>query len=73
METIFDHNITQEECRYITSLSKSEYLRYFEQESAYSDIAMLYYRRGNKNMYRKYLDKLSYDMREACIRTVTHP
>lgn len=73
METIFDHNITQEEYRYITSLSKSEYLRYCGQERAYSDIAMMYYRRGNKNMFRKYLDKLPFDMREACIRTVTHP
>lgn len=74
METVFDHNITKEEYENICGSSgKDFYLKCLGQESAYCDIACLYYHRKNNAMYRKYLDKLSLDMREACIRTVTHP
>ena len=74
METIFDHNITKEESEDICrGFSKREYLDFVDQETSYYDIACLYYHRKNNAMYRKYLDKLSLDMREACIRTVTHP
>ena len=73
METIFDHNITKEEYINISGCQDKEfYLKYLDQESAYCHIAMLYHHRKNYAMYKKYLDKLSVDMREACIRTVTH-
>ncbi len=75
METVFDHNITEEEWKAtIGSLSKTTYSRIMDQESAYQDIATLFFVRGDIERAKEYANKLSspLDMYDL-YRTWYHP
>lgn len=75
METIFDHNITDEELKSICAdaLSLNEYFHYMDEIIAYQDIAALFYIRGNMKKAKEYADKLPLTMRYEFWRTMTHP
>ncbi len=47
METVFDHNITEEEWNCICGLDKELYLKVVDEDSARLHLAFLYYRRSN--------------------------
>lgn len=70
METIFDHNPTEEEikCLYGRVKTKEEHLvDPFSQGTEYAMIYRLYKRRGNKEMAEKYGALLSPDYRQQDI------
>lgn len=79
METIFDHNPTEEEVRKIIgSMTKEEYLKFLtldkDNNNGYYDIAYLYYYRSNLPKMRKYSKKMtSINMINSFWRNVTHP
>ena len=73
METVFDHNITDEEWEFIGAIDKELYLSCVDADSANQDIAFLYYNRGNNAMYERYLKKLPLEIRQQVIRTTSHP
>ncbi len=73
METVFDHNITEKEWNYIRGSRKDFYLKIVDQETAYYDIAALYYHRGNEEMATVYANKLSPQYRNDLWRILTHP
>lgn len=58
METILDHNITDEEWKDLfgVKMSRSEYLDGLDQRKAYEHLFYLYRSRGNKKMAKRYLD-----------------
>ena len=63
METILDHNITDEEWEDLfgIKMSRSEYLDELDQRKAYDHLFYLYQSRGDKIMAKKYLDKTPND------------
>lgn len=73
METVFDYNITPEECQRIGILDKEFYLKYYTEDDANMDLAYLFYIRNEKKKASKYADKLPLDMKNDFWRTVTHP
>lgn len=79
METIFDHNPTDEEVRKIVgSMTQEEYLKFLtldkDNNTGYYDIAYLYYYRSNLPKMRKYSRKMtSINMINSFWRNVTHP
>lgn len=73
METVFDHNITEKEWKYVCGDEKKSYLKYIDKETALYDIAVLYYHRGNEEMATVYANKLSPQKRNDLWRTLTHP
>lgn len=74
METVFDHNITEKEWKYIHgNCRKDFYLKILDQETAYYDIATLFYLRGDKKMATVYANKLSPQYRNDLWRILTHP
>lgn len=73
METVFDHNITDEEWKWVRGTKKDLYLSTVDPETALRDIASLYWLRGNKEMAHKYSDMLSPTKRNSLWQTLLHP
>lgn len=73
METVFDYNITPEEWEYICGMTKEVYLSIIGQESAYQDLAALFYIRGDMKRATEYAEKLPPDVKYDLWRTLTHP
>lgn len=64
IETVFDHNITEEEWENMYgSCTQNKYTSFIGQETAFYDIATLFYLRGNKEKATEYANKLSPDRR----------
>ena len=72
METVFDHNITGDEWKFIGDIDKKLYFSCVDADSANKDIASLYYHRGDNAMYERYQKKLPLEMRQELIRTISH-
>lgn len=66
METIFDHNVTDEELKNLfgMTMTKKEYVNGLDQRKAYDHIFFLYQNRGDKKMAKKYLNKTPNDKRK---------
>ncbi len=73
METVFDYNITPEEWEYICGMTKEVYLSIIGQESAYQDLAALFYIRGDMKRATEYAEKLPPEVKYDLWRTLTHP
>ena len=73
METVFDHNITDDEWSKIREIDKDTYIKFFDSETQLADIASLYWLRGNKELAKKYSDMLSPTKRNSLWRTLLHP
>ena len=73
METVFDYNITPEECKSIGILNKEFCLKHYIEDDFNLDLAHLFYIRKDKKKAREYADKLPVDMKNDFWRTVTHP
>lgn len=73
METVFDYNITPEECKRIGMLDKGFYLENCTEDDANMDLALLFHIRNEKEKAREYADKLPLDMKNEFWRTITHP
>ena len=73
METVFDYNITPEECQRIGMLDKVFYLENCTEDDANMDLALLFHIRNEKEKAREYADKLPLDMKNEFWRTITHP
>lgn len=73
METVFDHNITDEEMVMLGMIDKETFLRLANQEDANYTLALLFYYRGDKRKAKKYADRLSPNLMNDFWRTVTHP
>ncbi len=74
METVFDYNITPEEWAYIyTGTTKEFYLSYVNEEIANSDLATLFYLRGDMKRATYYAEKLPLNVKYDLWRTLTHP
>ncbi len=61
METIFDHNVTEEEVKLLLGLeiSKERFMEWkLDKEANFSCIYRLYLIRGDKEKAKKYFDKL---------------
>ena len=60
METIFEHNVTDEELRLLLGSvpQKEEYIKGKNQESHYRTLYRLYLMRGDKPKAKEYFDKL---------------
>lgn len=73
METVFDHNITDEEKRLVCIGDKDEYLSTVSEIDAIVDLAYLYYYRGNENKADMYIEQTN-DVNEinSIWRTVKH-
>ncbi|MBR5271778.1 MAG: hypothetical protein IKU25_00435 [Clostridia bacterium] len=73
MKTVFDYNITKEECRMIGMLDKDFYLAHATEDDANLDLASLFYLRNEKEKAKEYADKLPLNMKNDFWRTITHP
>ena len=73
METVFDYDITPEECKRIGMLDKAFYLKICTEDGANMDLALLFHIRNEKEKARIYADKLPLDMKNEFWRTITHP
>lgn len=74
METVFDHNITEKEWKHIYgTCSQDKYISFIGQETAYYDIAVLYYIRGDNDKATAYANKLPPHRRNDLWRMLTHP
>ena len=78
METIFDHNVTDEEMINLfgSIYSKEEYLSDVgdSKNSVYVDLAYLFYERGLVNKAKAYIRKVSdVNLVLSFWRTVNHP
>ncbi|MCQ2196373.1 MAG: hypothetical protein MJZ60_02485 [Bacteroidaceae bacterium] len=75
METVFDHNMTEEENYLVASgFSKELYTSIFCQDTAYQDIAFLYYHRNDAKKTKKYANKITdATLRAQFWRTILHP
>ena len=61
METVFDHDPSSEELRYLfmSGMSREEYLAtHSDQETEYGNIYALYMIRGNREKALEYLDRI---------------
>ena len=61
METVFDHNPTAEELKYLflTGMTREEYLAaHSDQETEYGNIYALYMIRGNRERALEYLNRI---------------
>lgn len=60
METIYNHNITEEEKKYIGKdvFTEEEYKGLVDQDSAYSDLFCLYRFRGDMKKANEFRDKI---------------
>jgi len=70
-ETIFDHNLTDEELPHFTAgvLSKEDYLKNFDKDIFYHDLYRLYIMRGDKETAEKYYLMISKETRKRAEET----
>ena len=77
METIFDHNVTPEEMKWLMNRSYTleEYLKIGGSENdMLVDIAKIFAHRGNRFMAKRYINKVSNpNLRNSFWRTLNHP
>lgn len=78
METVFDHNPTEEKLEYLFDdphISKDEYMSYGDnQAQAYTFIYYLYKYRHNDEKTKEYMDKIPNTFRKwSCICYNDHP
>ncbi len=73
METVFDYNITPQECEYIGMLDKDFYLQNCTEDDANLNLAELFYLRGQKEKAKEYANKLPLNMKNDFWRIITHP
>ncbi len=75
METIFDHNVTQEEYKRLHfTTPKETYLRIITQIDAYVDLAYLYHMRGKDKKAKQYIEKTEdCNLINSFWRTIKHP
>lgn len=74
METVFDHNITDEEFAMVIPYGRSKefYLSYITQDSAYMHIAHLYYIREDSKKMVVYGLRIKKSLRNSFFRTIGH-
>ena len=66
METIFDHNITEEERhKLIGTMSEKEFLRGLDKDTSNGFLARLYLFRGDKERMMVYANKLPENMKQV--------
>lgn len=65
IENVFDpqHHVTDKEWEGISLISKEQYLSALTEDSANKELAILYCVRGNMKLMKKYLNRLSKDLR----------
>ncbi len=75
METVFDHHITEDEKDVLgVFYEKHKYIEVFSQDSAYNEIAFLYWHRNNLKKATEYANKIkNVSYKEDCLRTIYHP
>ncbi|MCG8580457.1 MAG: hypothetical protein MI866_11095 [Bacteroidales bacterium] len=75
METVFQHNITQEEKKAIGISFPDEvaYLKIIGKETALFDLAFLYSYRKDIDKAEYYANKLPEEDKIDCLRTIHHP
>lgn len=75
METIFDHNITENEERELNgTITRDTYLRFISQKGAYVDLAYLYHMRGQDRKAKKFIEKTrDCNLINSFWRTIKHP
>ena len=74
METVFDHNITDDEWKWLSgSMDKEFYLSHVDVDTAIADIASLFYKRGQKDQAMTISEKLPPDVYNDLWRLLTHP
>lgn len=73
METVFDYNITPEECKALGIGNKETFLAVAGADSNNFALASLFQLRGDKSAVAKYLSKLPPEMANDFQRTVAHP
>ena len=75
IETVYDHNITKEECLRLgipfKGIAKDAYLASISNKKNIYDIASLFMWRGEKQTAYKYADKLSADSRLCWLKTMS--
>lgn len=73
METVFDHNITDEEKRLVCIGDKDDYLGKVSETDAIVDLAYLYYYRGDEMKAEMYIEQTDdVDKINSFWRTVKH-
>lgn len=72
METVFDHNITEQEWVSYFGYSKNEYLSNVTSSKAISDIALLYLLRCDSFKADQYISILDPYIKEALYRIYSH-
>ncbi|MDE6079245.1 MAG: hypothetical protein K2G35_04205 [Duncaniella sp.] len=73
METVFDHNITSEECEAIGIGDKDSFLAIASANSNNFELALLFHLRGDDSAVQRYLNRLPREMVTDFWRTVGHP
>jgi len=77
METIFDHNVTEDELKWLLNYpyTQKEYLDLIgNTDDHLVHIAELYFHRGKKFKAKRYINKVTdQNLRNSFWRTVTHP
>lgn len=72
METIFDHNITEEEHdRVIGGMSKERFFKCLDEDSSNYFLAKLFYIRKNEKKMMEYLKKLPLYMKTDFLRIIS--
>jgi|GEM_PF-705822 hypothetical protein len=72
IETIYDHNVTQEELRKINPTPKENYLKTIPQDVAYGDLAWLYFLREDRKKMMFYADRMSAGMRFELLQMIEY-
>ena len=74
METIYDYNPTKEEWIQLGYMPRDHYERIVGDDSRNLDLALLFYIRGKKWKWKKYIGKVKdVDMVNSFYRTIYHP
>ena len=72
IETIYDHNVTQEELRKINPTPKENYLKTIPQDVAYGDLVGLYLLREDRKTIMFYTDKMLAGMRFELLQMIEY-
>ena len=73
LETVFNHNITEDELIFLGITDKEKYLSRLSKERAWRDIAYIYWRRGKERKAKRYINKTKdYDMINSFWRIISH-
>lgn len=74
MKTIFDFNVTTEELKELgVSETESFYIKNIDEESANTDLAFLFWNRGEQEKAEQYAEKLPDLVKNDFYRSVNHP